>query len=221
MASNPRLIDLTGQRFGMWAVLSKAGNSPRGAALWLCQCDCGGSNTVAGTDLRNGKSISCGCRIRAQLAVAKRSHGASGSRLHRIWKGMRARCFRAAHPQYPRYGGRGISVCDQWESFDTFRVWSLASGYADDLTIERIDVDKGYNPDNCTWIPHGEQAVNRRFVRRAPDGELWWHKARANGITWAAFTWRVGDGWPMEEAVTWPLGQRRIERDRDENGRYI
>lgn len=221
MPKNPRLIDLTGQRFGRWVALRKSGNTPGGGAIWSCRCDCGTQRDVIGQDLRNGKSSSCGCMKDELIGDRRRVHGETGTRIHRIWVNMRKRCLNPNATGYADYGGRGITFCEEWNDFIAFRDWSLENGYREDLTIERIDVDGDYEPSNCTWAGADVQSANRRFVRRAPDGELWWHKARANGITRPAFTWRISQGWPMELVVTHPLGQRRFERERDSSGKFI
>lgn len=176
---------------------------------------------MLGQDLRKGKSVSCGCDNLNRLGAMQRTHGESGSRLHRIWKNMRSRCNNPNNPGFANYGGRGIQICAEWNTFGAFRDWALAHGYRDDLSIERMDVNGDYSPDNCMWAGAAVQSANRRFVSRAPDGELWWHKARRNGITWAAYQWRLSDGWPMKLAVTWPLGKRRKQRERNERGQFV
>lgn len=206
---NPRLENITGQRFGGWRVFSKAGNTPRGAALWLCRCDCGTERIVVGTDLRNGKSTGCGCKGTGRLGEFRRTHGETGTRLYTIWKNMRQRCMNQKNPHYPRWGGRGIRVCPEWTDFSTFKKWASRSGYAFHLSIDRIDNDGDYEPANCRWVTAAEQSANRRFVSKDDDGVLWWHRARENGITWAAYSQRKAAGWPMEDAVTLPLGTRR------------
>lgn len=203
----------------MWTVITQAGNTPRGGALWQSKCACGTVRDVLGQDLRKGKSVSCGCKNHKNLADLRRTHGASDTRLYNIWKCAKARCNDLS---YQHYGGRGISVCAEWKNdFSAFREWALSHGYEDHLTIERVDVNGNYDPSNCIWAGADVQSANRRFVSRAPDGELWWHKARANGLTWAAYSWRISKGWPMELAVSWPLGKRRVARQRDADGKFI
>lgn len=222
LSKNPRLIDLSGQEFGLWKVTTQAGNAARGAALWNCVCGCGTERAVIGADLRNGKTRSCGCLINEQrLGDMNRTHGKSGSRLHMAWKNMRGRCFNKNRPQFADYGGRGITVCEDWSSFQNFEKWALSAGYEDALTIERVDVDGNYEPSNCTWATRAVQNSNRRFNQRSADGELWIHKARANGITDQAFWQRVYAGWGYELSVSWPMNKRRAKRPRDEAGKFL
>lgn len=223
MAKNPRLIDISGQRFGEWLVIEQAGNTKGGGALWRSRCSCGVERPVLGADLRGGKSTNCGCAKVARIAALNVSHGESGSRLHRIWGNMRARCNRPRSTGYARYGGRGITVCDEWDrSYEAFRDWARASGYTDDLSIERVDVDGGYCPENCTWADHTTQSRNRRFVRKRADGTPWSTVAKGNGIARAVFANRISaGGWDAETAATTPLITRRKTGERGADGRFI
>lgn len=221
MSKNPRLIDMTGQQFGLWTVVRQAGNAPKGAALWLCDCACGTRRNVVGSNLRNGVSTGCGCLGTARAATLNRTHGGSGSKLYRAWQNMAKRCNNPRTPNYANYGGRGIAICEEWASFEAFRDWAMANGYADDLSIERIDVDGGYNPSNCTWADAKTQARNRRFVKRAPDGRPWPEVAEEHGVTTAMFNCRRWAGWPPELAATLPKGSRIApDRKRDDSGRW-
>jgi hypothetical protein len=220
MAKNPRLIDLAGQRFERLTIVGQAGNSPRGAALWNYQCDCGVLGVATGSDLRTGKTKSCGCMRTDRAARLNKTHGATGSRVYQTWQNMRARCLNPNSLGYANYGGRGIKICPEWETFPGFQDWVHSSGWKDGLSIERIDVNGDYSPDNCTWADAATQNANRRFVAVAPDGELWWHKAQSNGITAAAYRTRLFAGWPIEEAATHPMHVRRFARRRDQSGKF-
>ena len=169
-----KLEDLTGKRFGRWTVISKADSTSDWRTRWNCICDCGTKAVVQGGNLRNGKSVSCGCYKKEVTSEISKTHGDSyGVRLYRIWMGMRQRCNNPNSVKYPIYGGRGIKVCDDWnQSYPSFKEWALSHGYAEGLTIDRIDNDKGYSPDNCRWISNKEQCNHKRNnVRITYNGE--------------------------------------------------
>lgn len=163
--------DITGHRFGRLTALEVVGTAPNhGGNLWRCKCDCGNEHIVAYSKLSHGKSRSCGCLRREISANRQLKHASSRrskrTRLYSIWLGMRERCSYEKNVNYPAYGGRGIKVCEEWnKDFCKFQEWALANGYTESLTIDRIDADKGYNPQNCQWIPMLENRIKQRKSR--------------------------------------------------------
>lgn len=153
-----KLYDMTGMRFGRYTVIKRAGSKTTGESTWLCQCDCGNIHIVRGSRLRNGSSTSCGCYANEIAST----HKMSKTRLHKIWSGMKQRCYNQKNKKYKNYGNRGIIVCDEWlNSFEMFRDWALSHGYADNLTIDRIKTNGNYEPSNCRWADMKTQENNR------------------------------------------------------------
>lgn len=159
-----KLVDLTGNRYGDLVVVKRAENAPGGIAVWECLCDCGQTTLVRGNNLKRGAVKSCGCR-RSKVKPTLR-HGMSKTRLYREWAAIKRRCYLKTDPSYKNYGGRGIGMCDSWKnSFELFAKWATNNGYSDELTIERINVNGNYCPENCKWIPWSEQQGNRTYCR--------------------------------------------------------
>ena len=153
-------LDITNQRFGRLVALHPAGS--RDGVLWLCQCDCGNTQIASAARLRYGAVKSCGCRAR------RYSHGLAQSYLYKIWASMRQRCNNPNDKAFKYYGGRGIKVCERWQKFENF--------YADmgprppGFTLDRINNDGPYSPENCRWTTWKEQGKNKRnpwIARRA------------------------------------------------------
>lgn len=156
--------DLTGQRFGRLTVIGVDDRKSR-KTYFYCRCDCGNVKSVRSDSLTAGAIRSCGCLKKEQdrkNLTANHKHKMSHTRPYEIWQGMKGRCYNKHDARYHRYGGRGITVCDEWKNdFTAFYEWALANGYQDNLTIDRIDNDKGYSPDNCRWSDVKSQCRNR------------------------------------------------------------
>lgn len=167
--------DMTGQRFGMLVVLRREGSNSDGLALWRCRCDCGNECVVAGANMRKGNTKSCGCMIIKSTKARMTTHGKSQTRLYAVWKAMIQRCCNPADKNYNRYGGRGISICREWKNdYLSFYKWAMANGYNKDApvgqcTIDRINNDKGYSPDNCRWVDLKTQQNNKSKRSKTND----------------------------------------------------
>lgn len=163
-----KLLNLKGKRFGRLLVISYGGMFPIGKygrrqAKWLCNCDCGNTISVPGSSLRSGKTKSCGCLQKESRIKANTIHGCTGTSIYRSWQHMKARCLTHADKDFKHYGGRGIKICERWENFENFL--ADMGEKPEGLTIERIDNDGNYEPDNCKWATQKEQLRNSRNNR--------------------------------------------------------
>ena len=160
------LNDLTGQKFGRWLVVERSSVIGHNN-MWRCICDCGTEKDVRGSSLTGGISTSCGCWRKESVGNRARKHGDAGNRLYAIWDSMRQRCNNPNCHAYHNYGGRGISICDEWSDYAAFRRWAYESGYSElaargKCTLDRMNVNEGYSPDNCRWVDMKAQSQNRR-----------------------------------------------------------
>lgn len=204
--------NLEGIRFGRWTVISKAEPKfdyrGRRLSAWNCKCDCGSERVVTEHSLITNSSKSCGCLrvdVAQKMGVANVTHGMSDTRLYRIYKHMHRRCEDPKDIRYDHYGGRGIRVCGEWSTFEVFSDWALSNGYNDSLSIDRIDLNGNYSPDNCRWATVQEQALNKTNARmieyngRAQSIAEW---AAEIGMPYKKLWKRIKSGWSPEKALT-------------------
>ena len=162
-----------GERFGRLEVLYQIGAKKNGAKIYHCICDCGNTNDVVGAELRRGHVQSCGCLFKEVQLKTVTKHGKSGISLHSVWSDMKRRCANENRKEYRNYGGRGITVCDEWKNdFQAFYDWAMSNGYHEGLSIDRINVNGNYEPSNCRWATKKMQDNNKRTsVFLEKDGE--------------------------------------------------
>jgi hypothetical protein len=192
-----RLKDLMGQRFERLVVIEYHKNSKK----WLCKCDCGNFKEVSNTHLRDGHTKSCGCLNSEITSRRNFRHGLYGTRLYRIYAGILQRCLNESNPAFPDYGGRGIRICDEWRSnLVNFVKWALSNGYADNLSIDRENVNGNYEPSNCRWITQKAQCNN---VRRniMINGHTLKEECEELGLKYNTVYMRIIRGHTLEEAI--------------------
>lgn len=212
--------DLTNEKFGRWTVLEiseRRKNNGKVDIYWKCRCDCGNIKSVKGENLKSGVSKSCGCINAERNYKNNIVHGMKGTRIYRIWNGMKNRCTNQNDSNYFMYGGRNITICDEWlNNFVSFYNWAIKNGYKDNLSIDRIDVNGNYCPENCRWVDCKIQANNRRSN----------HIVTYKGISKTVAEWenelgfkkdiltsRLANGWEVEKAIETPYKQRNFNKE--------
>lgn len=208
MASQ-RGIDLAGKRFGRLDVLSRAGSDKSGNAKWECRCDCGATRVVYSQSLRSGATLSCGC-LNKEINSASAKHGMAGTREYKAWAGMVQRCTNPKNAKWPRYGGRGITVCERWLSFENFRADMGAR--PEGMTIDRKNNGGNYEPGNCRWATQKQQGNNRGNNRHVVVGGRTMtvsEAARSAGLNLSTLRGRLRSGWPIERATAQPKTSER------------
>ena len=209
--------DMIGMKINMWTVLEYVGKNKSGGYMWRCKCECGNERIVDGRSLRCGASKCCGC-TRGKNNIGNFKHGGRKERLYSVWQSMKSRCLNRNDTFYYRYGGRGIRVCDDWLDYEKFRTWALSSGYDPNseyrkCTLDRIENDGSYCPENCRWVAQKIQNNNRSSNHIVTNGDgvsktlsEW---SRIVGIKKDTLRRRICDrGWDVDRALTEPVHKR-------------
>lgn len=197
-------LDWVGKRYDHIEIVEPYNKATK---TFHCRCDCGYEKDVRAYDLDRGSITSCGRKECFWHGVNSRSaFGMTRSRIYRIWCGMKRRCYDENSAPYKDYGGRGITICDEWrESYLTFAAWAMENGYQDDLSIDRIDVNGNYCPENCRWVTMQEQAKNKRPYSELPAKKRWGEKWEINGET------KFASEWCEEYGISYATVQYRIK----------
>ena len=202
-----KIVDHTGKIFGKLIAIERI-PSKGSKTKYLCQCDCGNEKIVSSSNLVTGHSTSCGCSVT--------KHGfARKERLYNIWIGMKQRCRDSNSKDFIKYGGRGIKVNPIWESdYLSFRSWAIENGYNNSLSIDRIDVDGNYEPDNCRWVDEIQQQNNKsdnHFITYKGHVHTIAEWARILNISSNTLKTRLSRGWTIERIMTTPILERGVQ----------
>lgn len=208
------LIDLSNRRYGKLKVIGLNGKKITKGGYsyyaWDCICDCGKRCVVNGASLKSGDTRSCGCLVKETRVIGdlRRKHGLSHTRLYCIWQNMKKRCDYSNAKGYQYYGGRGISYCIEWKNFDTFSQWALKHGYKENLTLDRIDYDDDYSPENCRWVDWVTQENNtskNHFITYNNETHTISEWSRIVHINRGTLQSRINKGWDIEKALFKPI----------------
>lgn len=204
--------DLTNLRFGKVTVVGFSNMDKNNKARFLCRCDCGKEFVVIGASLLSGNTRSCGCLKKEQWLKQRTKHGLSKTTLYPIWGEIIQRTKNKKNRDYKNYGGRGIKVCKEWEeNFKSFYEWSIKNGYKKGLSIDRINVNGDYCPENCRWATPKEQGRNTRKNQKISFGgethciSEW---AEILNIKDNILRFRIKRGWTISRALTQPVRLR-------------
>lgn len=215
-----KIKDMTGKKFEHCQVIGFSGLSNDNKATWECLCECGGVFVTTGKALRDGSSKSCGClktKIILEASRKNRKHGETNNRLYNIWRGIKKRCYIPNDTSYKNYGAKGIKVCDEWlNSYEKFRDWAMSNGYEDNLTIDRIDSEGDYTPENCRWANWKQQGRNRSNNKRIMyKGKrmTFSEVAEKIGISRELLYYRYNHGVKLDEPKRISVGGRYVKED--------
>lgn len=208
-----------GDQFGMWVVIGGP-TKVNGTWKYACRCDCGTERDVSAYDLAKGKSKSCGCITIDHMIASLTKHGKCKTSerrepLYVVWQAIRSRCNNQNNKSYANYGGRGIKMCHEWDDYSSFRNWALSNGYEKGLSIDRINNDGNYEPENCRWTTTYVQNNNSRHNRIVDIDGVKMNRSTAErlyGIKKSTVSKRLQYGWDLNRAITQPVDKNKIAK---------
>ncbi len=204
----PKRLEIkAGDRFGRLTIIRELSKYKQ-KRYFLCRCECGNTRRVRLVAMRAGEIKSCGCLRDEQNRVAGYKHGLHGSGPYWSWRDMKQRCFNLNNVSYKYYGGRGITICEEWLEYENFYAWAIENGHKSGLTIERINNNGNYEPKNCCWIPAQKQSENTRrskYISYQGETKILKHWAKATGIRYSVLQARFANGWSTEKALNTPV----------------
>ena len=196
--------DLSGKKYGKLTVIREAGRKSK-KILWECKCDCKNIVFITGDNLKSGHTASCGCYQKERTKETLSKHGKTNTRLFTIWQGMKNRCYNKKSNRFTRYGGKGIKVCDEWlNDFQNFYEWAINNGYSETLTIDRVNNNGDYCPENCRWCDYTEQSNNRstnRFIEYKGERKTIANWSKVTGIPRSTIWNRLKANKTIEEVL--------------------
>ncbi len=208
-------MDLVKQKFNRLEVIKFSHNDKYSSRIWKCKCECGNIVLASTNSLRRNNTKSCGCLQKEKAAISGRNsattHGLSKdsngkkTRLFRIWMGMKTRCYNPNVVEYPRYGGKGVVICEEWKNFEAFHNWALTNGYQENLSIDRKELSGNYEPSNCRWVTDKVQCRNRtssRIIDFNGQQKTLVEWAEINSMSINCLFERLKRGWSIEKALT-------------------
>ena len=212
-SNKSKIIDLTGKKFGFLTVINLANTKNRNNGgkeyYWLCKCDCGNEKIIRGSTLKNGATQSCGCKQKEIAIAVNTKHNKANTKLYKIFFSMKQRCLNSKNKAYKHYGARGINIYQDWlNNFENFYNWAINNGYKEGLSIDRIDVNGNYEPENCRWVTMNEQTKNTRhnkYITYNNQTKILSDWAREYGFSNRQIIIdRLKRGWSIKDALTTP-----------------
>lgn len=203
-----KCLDLTNRRFNRLTALERVLNQGK-KVVWKCKCDCGNITYVSTSNLTCNRTKSCGCLKDEKLIQRSTTHNQRHTKLYEVWKTMKQRCFNPNNSSYKNYGGRGIIVCDNWKnSFQSFYDWSIQNGYKTNLSIDRINNNKDYCPENCRWADRQTQSNNTRtnhYITCNNETKTLADWVRSSNLKYGCVFNRIKKGWSIDKALNTPI----------------